>query len=390
MIRKKVAFLHMIYPLGGAEIVTRHVAGYLCENNVDVWVFAININYEKMCDFPQGVNYEQLPIDDFVSMKSIDCIAKTANSLGIDLLVIAGRLMPHLDVLKEKLNGKLMYMLHGTPFWEAEYKKDNGKRLAKTSFSKWFEWHLLRKPGYVLFNKHIKKIDKTYREIYDSVDIFGTLTDSYGEQIAHRLGVLGKVNKFKTFTNPCTNEVFPVEQKKRQVIYVGRLTYADKRIDRLIEIWSKVENKMPEWEFLIVGEGEYGNELKKQVQNLNLNRVRFCGYTADVRPYYRDASILVLSSTIEGWGMVLCEAQSAGVACIAFDSSAGIREILAPSRVNGILVKPFDLDEYARELENLMRDDKFRETIARNGTQSVKRFSVERVGKQWLDVINFL
>ncbi len=390
MSRNKVAFLHMIYPMGGAEVVTRHVAGYLSENGFDTWVFATKINKDKMHNSPPKLNYEEIPIEDFMSEAAVDCIAQTANRLGIDLLVVGGILIPHLTRLKKKLNGRLMYMLHGTPFWEAEYKKFNGKRLAQTSLAKWLEWYLLRKPSYLLFNKHIKKIGKIYREIYDTVDIFGTLTDSYSEQIARSLGVFGQPNKFKTFTNPCANDALPVVQKKKQVVYVGRLTYADKRIDRLMKVWSMIEPKMPDWEFLLVGEGEYGDELRRQAKSLGLKRVKFCGYSADVRDYYRDASILALSSTIEGWGMVLCEAQSAGVACIAFDSSAGIREILAPSRVNGVLVPPFDLNAYARELENLMSDDELRDQIARNGKQSVLRFSVERVGEHWAETINSL
>ncbi len=381
---RKIAFLHMVYPMGGAEMVTRHVAGYLCDNGFDVWVLATRINHDKMFDSSPKIRYEQMPIDDFMTKDAVDCIAQTANRLGIDLLVVGGILIPHLTRLKQHLNGKLMYMLHGTPFWEAEYKKFNGKRLAQTSAAKWFEWHFLRKPSYVLFNRHIKKIGKIYREIYDTVDVFGTLTDSYGRQIAESLGVSVQDNKFRTFTNPCANDALPVEQKRKQVLYVGRLTYADKRIDRLVRVWSMVESKMPDWEFLIVGEGEYESALREQVRSLGLKRVRFCGYTSDVRPYYRDGSILMLSSTIEGWGMVLCEAQSSEVACIAFDSSAGIREILAPSGENGVLVPPFDLREYARQLERLMADDELRSRIARGGKQSVQRFSVESVGAHWV------
>ena len=82
--------------------------------------------------------------------------------------------------------------------------------------------------------------------------------------------------------------------------------------------------------------------------------------------------------------MVLCEAQSSEVACIAFDSSAGIREILAPSGVNGVLVQPFDLKLYARELEQLMANDELCSRIARGGKQSVQRFSVESVGAHWV------
>jgi glycosyltransferase involved in cell wall biosynthesis len=48
------------------------------------------------------------------------------------------------------------------------------------------------------------------------------------------------------------------------------------------------------------------------------------------------------------------------------------------------LVPPFDLREYARQLERLMADDELRSRIARGGKQSVQRFSVESVGAHWV------
>ena len=88
--------------------------------------------------------------------------------------------------------------------------------------------------------------------------------------------------------------------------------------------------------------------------------------------------------------MTLIEAQANGCATIAFDCSAGVREILSPSWENGVLIKSFDIETYADALSQLMSDDELRNKMAENGRKHVSTFSEERTAKQWMDMINNL
>ena len=102
------------------------------------------------------------------------------------------------------------------------------------------------------------------------------------------------------------------------------------------------------------------------------------------------ASILCMTSSFEGWGLVLTEAQANGVVPIAFGCSDGVKSILSPSGVNGVVVEPFDLEAYARELLSLMNDDARRKQMQRQVIEKSKSYSPEVVGKEWIALLERL
>lgn len=118
-----------------------------------------------------------------------------------------------------------------------------------------------------------------------------------------------------------------------------------------------------------------------------MDRVRFFKYSKAPDIFYREAEIVCLTSSFEGWGMVLVEAQNCGCASVAFDCCAGVREILSPDMCNGILVKPFNIDEYAEKLSLIMRDESLRRRIQHNGNESLVRFSPEHTLVQWQNMM---
>ena len=171
---------------------------------------------------------------------------------------------------------------------------------------------------------------------------------------------------------------------------VERVNYTAKRVDRLLRIWSLVEKDNPEWSLNLVGSGlEYEN-LLKQKEDLNLQRVSFLGYSANTKEYYDRAAIVCMTSSFEGWPMVLLEAQANQCATIAFNSSAGIEEILSPSWQNGVLIDAFDEKRYAEALHKLMNDDELRSKIAYNGREAVKRFSAKKTLSAWKSLFSEL
>lgn len=167
------------------------------------------------------------------------------------------------------------------------------------------------------------------------------------------------------------------------MLYIGRLSYADKRVDRLLEIWRRVQDGFPDWHLRIVGDGEEADNLKCTAAEMHLERISFEGATGDPWKFYRSASVLCLTSSIESWGLVLTEAQQSGTIPVAFDCSAGVGEILSPSWQCGVLITPFDLDEYAEALARLMRDEQLRKEMAKKCIRKSELYSLESVGAQW-------
>ena len=90
-----------------------------------------------------------------------------------------------------------------------------------------------------------------------------------------------------------------------------------------------------------------------------------------------------MTSMVEGCPMALLEAQQHGCAAMAFECSAGIREILSPVWENGVFVPNGDIDAYVEALSRLMSDDELRRKIQSNGPANAKRFSVENSVAQY-------
>ena len=201
---------------------------------------------------------------------------------------------------------------------------------------------------------------------------------------AHLTKAQVRRNRVAAIGNMCVRprEEPDFSQKKKELLFVGRMSYVEKRPDHLLHIWAKLEKRFPAWSLRFVGDGDYLPALKELAGTLGLERVHFEGFQ-NPEPYYRDASIFCLTSAYEGFGLVLVEAASFGCVPVAFESFAAVRDIISDGE-NGCLVPAFDLDAYAETLARLMSDDALRERLAKNALAQIpEKFSPEKIGAQW-------
>lgn len=173
----------------------------------------------------------------------------------------------------------------------------------------------------------------------------------------------------------------PLAEKKRELLFVGRLENGQKRVDLLLRIWARLEKRFPEWSLRVVGDGPDAPKIRAFAGTLGLERVSFEGFCAPA-PYYRDAAIFCMTSAFEGFGMVLVEAAAFGCVPVAFDSYAAVRDIIDDGE-NGVLVSAFDLDAYTETLAQLMRDDALRERLGSAARDCVSDFSADKIAARW-------
>lgn len=192
-------------------------------------------------------------------------------------------------------------------------------------------------------------------------------------------------SKIVSISNP--NSFVPQKcHKKKQLLYVGRLDGGQKRPDRLIKIWQRLYKKFPDWEMIIVGDGKERKRLEESAKKLE--RISFVGFQSPEQ-YYRDASILCLTSNFEGFGMVLTEAMAFGTVPFAFDSYSAVHDIIEDGRT-GVLVTPFSIKEYADKLTLLMQDEEERDRMSENCIKDVTRFSLDNIVNKWESLFNSL
>ena len=184
---------------------------------------------------------------------------------------------------------------------------------------------------------------------------------------------------------------FKVDQvstlSSKRVVSIGRYAY-EKGNDLLIKAWAKVEKSCKDWTLDIYGMGNQA-PYKELVNELGIDETRchLHGSLTDVKDAYLNSSIFTLPSRFEGFGLVVIEAMACGVPVVAFDCENGPRNIIANNQ-NGILVKPFDVDEYAKSMLRLMRDDQLRTQMGNRAYESSKRYSFEDIAMQWKNLFD--
>ena len=124
------------------------------------------------------------------------------------------------------------------------------------------------------------------------------------------------------------------------------------------------------------------------VRKWALQRVEFTGRQNPME-YYRHASIFLMASTAEGWGMVLTEAQQMGVPVIAMDSFGALHDIVEDG-LNGRIVLNNDLKAFFLAMKDVMNNDDLRQKMSENSVKLSRRFEMEKVLQQWLQLFNEL
>lgn len=155
-------------------------------------------------------------------------------------------------------------------------------------------------------------------------------------------------------TDAVTPCVRPDAHDPFQIWFIGRL-HEHKGVDRILEALSKAGTF--NWTLNIVGAGPEGPRLRRLAERWGMaDRIRWYGWLDDPWAAVQSASILVLTSWVEGFPMVLVEALARGVPILAMDCDFGPREVIITGR-NGWLIPNGDVSAMAEILRDLGRGD---------------------------------
>ena len=172
------------------------------------------------------------------------------------------------------------------------------------------------------------------------------------------------------------------------IISVGRLS-KEKGFDDLLRLFKKLTFKYPEWRLNIIGDGMERNNLLDLAKELKLgDKVIFHGYQdkESINELLCDSSIYVMTSHTESFGLVLIEAMSAGVPCLAYTSAQGANEIISDG-VDGYLIKDRNEDEMIEKISDLINDENLRKSLGKNAKAKSKEYSGDIVLEKWNKLI---
>lgn len=228
-----------------------------------------------------------------------------------------------------------------------------------------------------------KKINKIYlNKLYDYVTV---LTQADKDVIGDRLKYVA------VMPNPLALE--PAKQmptKEKIILAVGRLDgWQVKGFDLLIKAWGQVCGKAEGWRLQIAGGGseksrQYLQELCEEAYVTDT--VDFLGYQSDIQPYFSKASVFVLSSRYEGFGLVLIEAMSQGCACVACDYKGRQKEIIQTDN-EGVICEPEQSEAIANAIMMLVDDEQKRKEMGENAIRRSLDYKLENIMDKWDKII---
>ena len=282
-------------------------------------------------------------------------------------LLLRGR--PHINKMIEKKLGKKidLFILPNINFWKS---KDDKKIVIAHDLSfaihpKFFNWrdriwHWLVKPG----------------ELYRSADWIIAVSENTKKDLMNIFGI--PEEKINVIYPGVSIDASDIQNRKGDyILYLANLE-PRKNVLGLIDAYEKTDTDL---DLVIAGAGKYKLIIQWKVAlSSKRKKIKLAGYVkeSEKAKMISEARLFVYPSFYEGFGFPPLEAQVLGVPVVASLTSS-MSEVL---RDSAILVNPYDSNEIARAMAEVLNDSSLRERLVEKGWENVKRFSWNKCAKE--------
>ncbi len=171
-----------------------------------------------------------------------------------------------------------------------------------------------------------------------------------------------------------------VDPARPVILFAGKLQ-PRKHCDHLIEAYARLaraQGKERGAVLVIVGDGEERAALERQAVATGLNSIRFCGFRnqSELPRFFDLATVFVLPSRHEPWGLIVNEVMNAARTVIVSDD-VGAAPDLIEDGVNGCIVPVGDVDALAAALDRVLETPGKAEAMGQRAFERIQSWSFE-------------
>ena len=169
---------------------------------------------------------------------------------------------------------------------------------------------------------------------------------------------------------------------------IGRLTDVKQQII-LLKIWNQLVNikNIKNWKLYIVGGGELKIIFEEYITENSLQDYVFIfPPEKDISKFYKKASLFLLTSKSEGFGMVLLESISFGLPCISFDCPSGPRDIIKNDE-NGYLIEENNIEDLEKHIVKFISDPELKIQMGKASLLLSRNWDDSILLKQWHEIL---
>lgn len=367
MNRLKVLFPIPRFEGGGLERVQLYIARGLIEEGCEIEILSHTIYNDPKKLIPSNIKIKKISKNKYtyfvklliylVNKKSF--VITSSNDIGCFLLFF-----------------KCFFLKHNCIIWTQHLSIIGPLQLAKS----------LRKIKLLIEFFLIKKLIK-------KSDAVVAVSESVASEIQYYINSSLKID---IIYNPVMSKKYEldvvehinwpwVDDHVATLIFVGRIEPV-KRLDLLIEAFMLCRSNIPV-RLLIIGEGSEQEKYKKIVKKLSIeNDCKFMGFQSNPLPWIKKANLLVLSSDVEGFGLVLVEAMACGTQIVSTDCPSGPAELLENGKY-GRLVPTNNSQKLA---DAIYKSLKFPIISSEELRERAKKFQIEFSVQQYIELIKNL
>lgn len=175
-------------------------------------------------------------------------------------------------------------------------------------------------------------------------------------------------------------------QRRKTVINFCRLS-RQKNLPLLIDAFAAFHRKHPDYRLEVYGQGELKEKLEQKIITMGLKDcASLLPFDPQLHQKIRDCAMFVSSSDWEGFGNSVLEALALGMPVISTDCDYGPRDLIT-DHVNGLLTPVGDAQALTGAMLEVAENPELAEALGRNAVKVREEYAPEKIGRQWLDLI---
>lgn len=330
---------------GGTEKVFENVADAIQKNFADAKIFLFVIN---------GFDSKKYSVQDYVNLifskAELRKIAKTKEKTVINF---SGDWKS--GILSRKISKSYISWVHQNPLT---------MRSARTAF---INFHILKKSAKIVcVCREQKKILQNKFDFKNEIDVIYNSVD------------FAKISKLSK--NPLSNINF------KYILMTARIDFASKDFFTVVDSYICLSEELKKkYKLVFLGEGPDKEKLVSYIQekvpsNLQKNII-LAGFDKNPYRWMKNASINILSSKTEGFGVSVIEAMSLGCPEILTNYKTGAREVSENGK-NTEIVEIGNAGQMSHSIQKILKDENKRATLVKNANEFVKQFYQENIEKE--------